>query len=570
MSSVVASTERLNTADLRKKKDLDEARKNGTLPPEKDADGNLINPHNPDYISKRPWYLGESGSSLTHQINPKKNQVLSMADADSLNIRALKQTLHRKKFTKGACTNCGATTHKAVECVERPRKVGAWKSNKNLAADEVIVDVRSGRYGKLTFDAKRDAWLGYNADEHQATVDRFEKMEQVRKTKRIQEMNKDGTTAHHDGDSGADSDSDGGGDDDEFSDEEEFVDKDGGRVIAKRVSRQGGVGGAQMMITARNLRIREDTAKYLRNLNPNSAFYDPKTRSMRDNPNPDLNVDEATFQGDNFVRHSGDAVKLAKTQLFAWEAAEKGVIQDGELHPQATPSAAEFMRQQYEAKKIKLQHDKRTAMLEKYGEQTPAPPKELLLAASEAYVEYARDGRVVKGMEKGVAKSKYVEDVHENNHVHVWGSWYDKRARAWGFACCRSTVRKSYCTGEAGKAAAARASDEALEESAPVVAREALPLAASGDQPALVLSSRTELYGDAKDAPTLDPVKLKEAEKKLKKQQQKKDGGSKRKYESMQDDGVDAETMEVYRRNKTKRDDPMAHFLQGDDLLPHE
>ena len=52
----------------------------------------------------------------------------------------------------------------------------------------------------------------------------------------------------------------------------------------------------------RNLRIREDTAKYLRNLNPNSAYYDPKTRSMRDNPNPDLNIEDAAFLGDNFIR----------------------------------------------------------------------------------------------------------------------------------------------------------------------------------------------------------------------------------------------------------------------------
>ena len=36
--------------------------------------------------------------------------------------------------------------------------------------------------------------------------------------------------------------------------------------------------------TVRNLRIREDTAKYLYNLDPSSAFYDPKTRSMRENP----------------------------------------------------------------------------------------------------------------------------------------------------------------------------------------------------------------------------------------------------------------------------------------------
>lgn len=37
-------------------------------------------------------------------------------------------------------------------------------------------------------------------------------------------------------------------------------------------------------ITVRNLRIREDTAKYLYNLTDNSAYYDPKSRSMRENP----------------------------------------------------------------------------------------------------------------------------------------------------------------------------------------------------------------------------------------------------------------------------------------------
>ena len=38
--------------------------------------------------------------------------------------------------------------------------------------------------------------------------------------------------------------------------------------------------------TIQNLRIREDTAKYLRNLDPNSAPYDGKSRSMKENPNP--------------------------------------------------------------------------------------------------------------------------------------------------------------------------------------------------------------------------------------------------------------------------------------------
>jgi len=44
---------------------------------------------------------------------------------------------------------------------------------------------------------------------------------------------------------------------------------------------------SKQRITVRNLRIREDVAKYLRNLDPNSAYYDPKTRSMRDNPYKD-------------------------------------------------------------------------------------------------------------------------------------------------------------------------------------------------------------------------------------------------------------------------------------------
>lgn len=49
---------------------------------------------------------------------------------------------------------------------------------------------------------------------------------------------------------------------------------------------------SKQRITVRNLRIREDTAKYLRNLDPNSAYYDPKTRSMRDNPNPHKPAEE--------------------------------------------------------------------------------------------------------------------------------------------------------------------------------------------------------------------------------------------------------------------------------------
>ena len=54
----------------------------------------------------------------------------------------------------------------------------------------------------------------------------------------------------------------------------------------------------------RNLRIREDTAKYLRNLDVKSAYYDPKTRSMRSNPNPDKNPHELDYAGNAFAQRS--------------------------------------------------------------------------------------------------------------------------------------------------------------------------------------------------------------------------------------------------------------------------
>lgn len=66
-------------------------------------------------------------------------------------------------------------------------------------------------------------------------------------------------------------------------------------------------------------RIREDTAKYLLNLDVNSAYYDPKTRSMRENPNPDKSADEISFAGDNFVRFSGDTKDFTKLSVFSWD-----------------------------------------------------------------------------------------------------------------------------------------------------------------------------------------------------------------------------------------------------------
>ena len=60
-------------------------------------------------------------------------------------------------------------THTAKECLERPRKVGAkWsKRQEDIAADDRVESVPTA-----SWDAKRDRWNGFEADDYHAVVDR--------------------------------------------------------------------------------------------------------------------------------------------------------------------------------------------------------------------------------------------------------------------------------------------------------------------------------------------------------------------------------------------------------------
>jgi pre-mRNA-processing factor SLU7 len=205
----------------------------------------------------------------------------------------------------------------------------------------------------------------------------------------------------------------------------------------------------------RNLRIREDTAKYLLNLDVNSAYYDPKTRSMREDPLPDSNPNEKFYEGDNQNRTSGQAQEFKQLNIHAWEAFEKG--QD--IHLQAAPSQAELLHREFKVKKDKLKTQTKQDIMDKYGNAASGemPPMELLLGQTELQVEYDRAGRIVKGQEKTVPKSKYEEDVFINNHTTVWGSWW--KDHQWGYKCCKQFIRNSYCTGQAGIDAAEASAD---------------------------------------------------------------------------------------------------------------
>ncbi|CAG8637003.1 10711_t:CDS:2, partial [Racocetra fulgida] len=359
--SFTSSTNKLSREDYRRQKDLEAARKAGTAPAEQDEEGKDINPHIPQYIAKAPWYLDTGRPTLKHQ-RILATEEEEKKDNNQWYARGLRAGPAATKFRKGACENCGAMTHKTKECMDRPRKTGAKWTGQDIKPDEIIQEI------DLDYDAKRDRWNGYDPSEHSKIYEEYEKIEDARRKMKANELDKQSTT----------------------------------ELVKKTVN-------TKTRTTIRNLRIREDTAKYLRNLDINSAYYDPKTRSMRDNPNKDIGADDTFYAGDNFVRYTGDAPKMANLQLFAWQAYEKGT----DVHLQANPTQGELLHREYLQKKEKLKDTSKDSILAKYGgeDHLNAPPKELLLAQTEQYVEYSRTGRIIKGQERAKAKSKYEEDA---------------------------------------------------------------------------------------------------------------------------------------------------------------
>jgi pre-mRNA-processing factor SLU7 len=337
MSAAAPTHTTESIADRKKTRELAEARQSGAVAPQVDVKtGSMINPHNPEFITKRPWYLGDNdaGPSLDHQADQRldKDRVeLSMASADAIvrqERQLLKEQQKKQEFQVGMwveATKNGKGPYRICQITKIAKKGTQFdlkyedgavelkvKLKKNMFKPRIrmtktgsrAVQIDAAVHGKETFDSKRDKYHGYDPETHTQRVERvYNERQAIRKqvrerqgegkTKDQKKKEKEEQNNNNGSDSDSDLDSDVGSDSDD-----EFVQKDeDDKVITTRLGRQGGVGGAQMKVTARNLRIREDTAKYLRNLDPNSAYYDPKSRSMRDNPNPEVTAEELQFAG---------------------------------------------------------------------------------------------------------------------------------------------------------------------------------------------------------------------------------------------------------------------------------
>ncbi|KAJ9613894.1 mRNA splicing protein [Cladophialophora chaetospira] len=486
------------------------------------------NEYIPSFISKRPFWAEGTHTSDTDYL---EHQRLQSAPKDTLDKakwydRGKKLGPAATKFRKGACENCGAMTHKTKECLSRPRKAGAKWTGRDIQADEIVEDVSLG------WDAKRDRWNGYDSREYSAVVKEYEELESLKKAT--------GNTT-----------------------------KDGADLDDARIAEETDMGRSQPTST-RQLRLREDTAAYLKNLDLESARYDPKTRSM-DKTDLPPNVSDVDVS-DGFTRPAAtldDAAAFEAAQKYAWETQENANMAGAKkLHLQANPTEGEILRkkqiQEAEAKKTAS----RQALLEKYGDAAlPASkkPKTANVSASERYVEYDEQGQI-KGAEKTVARSKYQEDVLTNNHSSVWGSWW--RDFTWGYACCHSTVKNSYCTGEEGR--------RAWEESEGLRTGQALLGIENGEGDEKVVENkhaiRTEaVVGDEKARLRLqqdaeDVNERKDTDEVDTSVEKTKAQTKKRTLQELQS-GISEEELESYKRNRLAADDPMAGMLGRDELV---
>ncbi|KAJ9641371.1 mRNA splicing protein [Coniosporium apollinis] len=463
------------------------------------------NEYIPSFISKKPFYVTDDLASsdsdyLEHQRLQQQQQKGDSAWYD----RGKKLGPAATKFRKGACENCGALTHKAKECLSRPRKAGARWTGRDIQADEVVQKVQLG------WDAKRDRWNGYEAQEYEKVVQEYNELEEM---KREMKGGKDGQKRLTE---------DGEEDGDEGAKYEEETDM-----------------GRQQATSTRNLRLREDTAKYLLNLDLDSAKYDPKTRSMVDSGATSDNA-AALVAEEGFMRASGDAAEFEKAQRYAWETQERG--DKNKVHLQANPTSGEYFRKKAAKEAEERKEQQRKALAEKYGDQTQVQNKALRDAAileSERYVEYDETGGI-KGAPKTKAKSKYPEDVLIHNHTSVWGSWWSDFK--WGYACCHSTVKNSYCTGEEGRLA--------IEESNRMrTAAEIVEV-----PKAVAWKEEEDLERHVPNAPDREEKAAADAKSK------------KRTLDEMKG-GITEEEMEEYRRKRTVAEDPMANLLGRDELV---
>jgi len=110
-----------------------------------------------------------------------------------------------------------------------------------------------------------------------------------------------------------------------------------------------------------------------------------------------------------------------------------GKVEDVLFHRPGSSDKSKYMSP--EEQKMAEEVAKRKKMMKK--------EEDLKAAAAEKAAEI-EEGAAPVGRSL-TTKSKYKEDVSENGHTGVWGSYFEKDEMKWGYSCCKVQVRGERC-----------------------------------------------------------------------------------------------------------------------------
>lgn len=144
---------------LKQQRELEERRRFGLAPLAVDAEASAqanqtveISPNVPHTLSQAPWFYEVNGPTLTHQrLDPSKATATNVIEDKIDKVVVLGKA---SRYVAGACQNCGSKTHKTKECFQAKKKVGA-----KYTGQVTGVDIKLETTEK-TYAQKRDRFVG--------------------------------------------------------------------------------------------------------------------------------------------------------------------------------------------------------------------------------------------------------------------------------------------------------------------------------------------------------------------------------------------------------------------------
>lgn len=265
----------------------------------KEDEKNDVNKHLPRYIQAKPWYYDSSKNEdalAHHRQSNKGNNLLDIENNNEPKIGlGIKdsfvqvnkgETLHRHR--KPTCTNCGGYDHKKRDCLERPRKQNKKANTKDPAQSYVLDE------GSLDWDARKDRWFGYSGKEYQDTLKQWEKKKRDAKISGVDANEKD------------------------YDTDEEI------ELQLLGLTEKKGNDTATSKGEFTSVRLREDKAAYLNDINSDKINYDPKSRLYKSDSLGTVDEESNMFRR----KLTGEGAEFANLNKIARQNAKDEGIRD--------------------------------------------------------------------------------------------------------------------------------------------------------------------------------------------------------------------------------------------------